>query len=142
MVVGVEAGENGRPRGTTQRVAGEGVVEGGSVFHQQGAQLRQLPGRGRVQIVGKDEDYVGSSGSFSLSGRFESSGPEQPTAKKTIRHARTMKGAPITRNPLTLLSAIARIIRVLRALQALHQKSESNIRNGSSTLSSIEPSDF
>jgi hypothetical protein len=33
VVVGVEAGENGRPRGTTQRVTGEGVLEGGPLFH-------------------------------------------------------------------------------------------------------------
>jgi hypothetical protein len=53
-----------------------------------------------------------------LGSSFESSDPEQPTAKKITRHARTTKGAPVVRNPLTLLSAKTRIIPVLRASQA------------------------
>jgi hypothetical protein len=69
VVVGVETGEDGRPRGTTQREAEEGVIEGSSLFRQQRAQLRHLLSGVQVQVIGKDEDYVGSSiGLFLLAG--------------------------------------------------------------------------
>src|SRR5215203_3501843 len=59
VVVGVETGERGRPRGATQRLAGEGVLEGDALFHHDGTQLGHLLDGGVVQVVGQDEDYVG-----------------------------------------------------------------------------------
>src|SRR5215207_9097665 len=59
VVVGVETGERGRPRGATQRLAGEGVLKGDALFHHDGTQLGHLLDGGVVQVVDQDEDYVG-----------------------------------------------------------------------------------
>src|SRR3712207_660468 len=66
MVVSVKAGEDGGPRGATQRVADEGVLERGTLFDHRGAQLGHLLNGGEVQVVHEEEDYVGSSSSIHL----------------------------------------------------------------------------
>jgi hypothetical protein len=62
IVMGVEAGEDGRPRRAPCRETHEGVFEGGTSFDQPGTYLGHLLGRGEVQVVGEDEDYVRSIG--------------------------------------------------------------------------------
>src|SRR4028119_2394674 len=57
-VVGVEAGEDGGPRGATDREAHEGVLEGGALVAHKGADLGHLLGRGVVKVIGENEDYV------------------------------------------------------------------------------------
>src|SRR5918997_1919236 len=70
--VGVEAGEDGGPRGAAQRLAGEGSLEGGALLGQQGAQVGHLLSGGVVQIVGENEDHVGPVGYLLCSrGRHE-----------------------------------------------------------------------
>jgi len=59
VVVGVEAGEHGRPGGTTCWVAYKGFLEGGTPFGQQRVDLGHLLGGGEVQVIGEHEDYVG-----------------------------------------------------------------------------------
>jgi hypothetical protein len=66
VVVVIEAGEAGRPRGATYRVAYEGVLEGGTFVPQQRADLGHLPDGGVVQVVGEDEKDVGAPGGRNL----------------------------------------------------------------------------
>ena len=59
VVVVVETGEDGRPRGAAHRVAHEGLLKREALSGQQGADLGHLLSGGVVQVVGEDEDDVG-----------------------------------------------------------------------------------
>src|SRR5215210_892061 len=59
----VETGEESSPGRATHRVADEGLFKGGALLSQQGTYLGHLRGRGVVQVVGEDEDYVWLLGS-------------------------------------------------------------------------------
>ncbi len=64
VVVVVEAGEDGCPRGAAHRVAHEGLLEREALFGQQGADLGHLLYGGVVQVVGEDEEDVGLGRGF------------------------------------------------------------------------------
>src|SRR5215218_7103115 len=62
VVVIVEAGEDGGPRGATNRVTDEGLFEGEALLGHQGGYLGHLLSGGVVQVVCEDEEDVGPTG--------------------------------------------------------------------------------